>query len=166
MKTTTTTTATPQSQELHLSPLPAGKRHKSIQAQNESSSATEAQQKRSLGISRAAKATFIIVFFFVFCWLPYSLLVTIGFFCRACFLEIPYKVLDILFMLCLLNSAINPIIYSFRTPRFKSAVKGMCGKRRKVRLSGKERNRNKCRVAQSTETPPDAVLSFDNAGVV
>jgi len=69
-------------------------------------------------------------------------------------------------MMEFLNSAINPLIYSFRTPRFKKAVKGMFGKRREVRQSGKERKRKKCAIGQSTESPPDAVLSFDNSGVV
>jgi len=69
-------------------------------------------------------------------------------------------------MMEFLNSAINPLIYSFRTPRFKKSVKGMFGKRREVRQSGKERKRKNCAIGQSTETPLDAVLSFDNSAVV
>ena len=54
--------ANTQPQELHLSPLPAEKRHnESNQEQNQSSSATDAQQKHALRLFRAAKTTFIIV---------------------------------------------------------------------------------------------------------
>ena len=81
---------------------------------------------------RAAKTTFLIVFSFVVCWLPYSFLVITNILCWKCAIDIAkYPELGTVFlMLGYLNSAINPVLYSFRSSEFKKAVKDFIRRRR------------------------------------
>ena len=81
---------------------------------------------------RAAKTTFLIVFSFVVCWLPYSFLVITNILCWKCAIDIAkYPELSTVFlMLGYLNSAINPVLYSFRSSEFKKAVKDFIRRRR------------------------------------
>ena len=83
-------------------------------------------QKRN---TRAAKTTFLIVFSFIVCWLPQTLLSITGSFCRVCHMKVPHQVHSIFLMMGYLNSSINPILYSFRSPEFTKAVKQILGKR-------------------------------------
>lgn len=135
----------PQPLELSFSPRPSRQtRNKSSQGKYEGPAVTNTQRQHSLRETRASKTTFIIVFAFVLCWLPYTLITITGTLCKACHLKIPPQVYSFLLMMGYLNSAINPVIYSFRTPRFKEAIKGILRNRCRVLvLSGKQHNGQK-----------------------
>lgn len=77
--------------------------------------------------ARAAKTTFLIVSSFIFCWLPWTLLSITLAFCQECPYTVPDEVIDVLLMLGFSNTAINPILYSFRSPEFKKAVREIIG---------------------------------------
>nr|XP_058963603.1 5-hydroxytryptamine receptor 2B-like [Pocillopora verrucosa] len=81
---------------------------------------------------RAAKTTFLIVFSFVVYWLPFSFLSITYNLCWKCAIDIAkYPKLNTFFlMLGFLNSAINPVLYSFRSSEFKKAVKDFIRRRR------------------------------------
>ncbi|CAH3126955.1 unnamed protein product, partial [Pocillopora meandrina] len=81
---------------------------------------------------RAARTTFLIVFSFVVCWLPYSFLSITYILCRKCAIDIAKhrELLTFFLMLGYLNSAINPVLYSFRSSEFKKAVKDFIKRRR------------------------------------
>ncbi|XP_022806997.1 5-hydroxytryptamine receptor 2B-like [Stylophora pistillata] len=87
-------------------------------------------QKRN---SRAAKTTILIVFSFVLCWFPHTLWSITYSFCKECFINVSYSLLSYMstffLMLGYLNSALNPILYSFRTPEFQKAVTRSLAKR-------------------------------------
>ena len=120
--------------ELSFSSLPDGqRRNKSSQAKHEGSTATNTQRRHSLRVTRASKTTFITVFAFVLCWLPYTLLSITGSLCQACHFKIPPQVYSFLLLMGYLNSVINPVIYSFRTRRFKEAIKGILRNKRRER---------------------------------
>ncbi|XP_078378053.1 alpha-1A adrenergic receptor-like [Oculina patagonica] len=131
-------------------------------AENETTPVSKLEQKRN---TRAAKTTFLIVFAFVFCWLPYTLLsITENFYNEFARQErVPRQVLTFLLMMGYLNSAINPILYSFRIPKFKKAIKEMIGNKRHL---PRRENWMKTRRAWRSDAKslPD-VLCFDNLGV-
>ena len=81
---------------------------------------------------RAARTTFLVVFSFVVCWLPYSFLSITSNLCRKCAIDIAkHPELHTFFlMLGYLNSATNPVLYSFRSSEFKKAVKDFIKRRR------------------------------------
>ena len=81
---------------------------------------------------RAARTTFLIVFSFVVCWLPHSFLSITYILCRKCAIDIAKhpELLTFFLMLGYLNSAINPVLYSFRSSEFKKAVKDFIKRRR------------------------------------
>ena len=81
---------------------------------------------------RAAKTTFLIVFSFVVCWLPYSFLSITYNSCWKCAIDIAKypKLKTVFLMFGFLNSAINPVLYSFRSSEFKKAVKDFIRRRR------------------------------------
>lgn len=70
---------------------------------------------------KAAKSLFILVFTFVTCWCPYTLLTLIRALCKyedACVSSLIY---EITFWLLWLNSTINPLLYSFLHVKFREA---------------------------------------------
>ena len=84
---------------------------------------------------RAARTTFLIVFSFVVCWLPHSFLSITSILCWKCAIDIAKhrELLTFFLMLGYLNSAINPVLYSFRSSEFKKAVKDFIRRRRPFR---------------------------------
>ena len=82
---------------------------------------------------RAAKTTFLIVFSFVVCWLPHSFLSIISTACMTCASKIPHYLRWVFLMMGYLNSAVNPVLYSFRSSEFKKAVKDFIRKKRLFR---------------------------------
>lgn len=113
--------------ELSVNLPPTKQKHIELNRPQNENTVRKLQQKRS---ARAAKTTFLIVFSFVFCWLPFTILSMIGAFCHVCFGTVPPQVFSVLLMMGYLNSAINPILYSFRSLEFKKAVREMmCNKR-------------------------------------
>uniref|UniRef100_A0A8C5SGZ8 G-protein coupled receptors family 1 profile domain-containing protein n=1 Tax=Laticauda laticaudata TaxID=8630 RepID=A0A8C5SGZ8_LATLA len=70
---------------------------------------------------RTATSLFIILFFFILCWLPLHVLNTIMLLCPKCC--IPTQLILATIILSHANSAINPVIYVFRMRSFRDALK-------------------------------------------
>ena len=102
----------------------------SMQSQHDAILIRKLQQRNT----RAAKTTFLIVPSFVVCWLPHSYLSIMynDILCRKCAIDIKkHPELGTVFpMLSYLNSAINPILYSFPSSEFKKAAKDFISRRR------------------------------------
>ena len=130
------------------------------QAQDRRSATAISQQKDTVRNNMASKTTFMIVFAFAFCWLPFTLLSMTASVCKACSVKIPSQVFDIFLMMEYFNSTINPLLYSFRTPRFMKAFRGMIRNKCKICKNGKE---NRC--LPRSDNSPLAALSFTNLGL-
>ncbi|CAF0947993.1 unnamed protein product [Adineta steineri] len=70
---------------------------------------------------RAAKNLFILVFAFVICWCPYTLLTLVRAVCKQADKCIPSLIYEITFWLLWLNSTINPFLYSCLHVKFREA---------------------------------------------
>ena len=118
-------------------------------------------QKRN---SRAAKTTFLIVFSFVFCWFPHTLCSITFSICKQCFINVPYNIYTYVtgFFLVLgyLNSALNPILYSFRSPEFQKAVKIFLVKRSTSsnKHSGRKLSHPRLSITKSTSVDRETRL--------
>jgi histamine receptor H3 len=89
---------------------------------NSSTSYTKPPTSTSLARDRkAAKNLFILVFAFVICWCPYTLLTLIRALCTPEDKYISSFVYEITFWLLWLNSTINPLLYSFLHVKFRKA---------------------------------------------
>ena len=152
--------------ELCFNSLPTDQRRRIElhQLQNETTAVRKLEQKRN---TRAAKTTFLIVFSFVFCWLPYTLLSIVTSFCivQVCHFTVPSQALTFLLLMGYVNSAINPILYSFRSPEFKKAFKEMVRKKRRLLRNSKETGMKTRRAWQSDAKSLSDVLCFDNLAV-
>lgn len=145
----------------HSFASPLGKNSFSCnQAQDRRSATAISQKKDTIRNNMAAKTTFMIVFGFAFCWLPFTLLSMTLSACKDCYVKIPNQLFDIFLMMGYFNSTINPVLYSFRTPRFKKAFKGMIRNKCKICKNGKG---NRC--LPRSDNSSLAVLSFTNLGV-
>lgn len=71
---------------------------------------------------KLSKTLLIIVSLSLVCWLPAVLLYTVIYLCPDCILE-AVKVMLTATVLHLLNSVINPIVYTYRMPMFKEALR-------------------------------------------
>lgn len=72
---------------------------------------------------RAAKRIAVIVSVFLLCWVPYSILSIIGNMCNKCLVQIPHEVFYVTLMTGYLNTALNPILYSFNNRNFMDSYK-------------------------------------------
>ena len=77
---------------------------------------------------RFSKTFFIVVAVSLLFWFPAFVVHTINHFCPQCFSR---TVLNLVNILHLANSMVNPFVYSFRMPIFKEALKKCCGKHAK-----------------------------------
>ncbi|XP_022806996.1 5-hydroxytryptamine receptor 2A-like [Stylophora pistillata] len=111
----------------------------------------------------AAKTTFLIVFSFVVCWLPFSFLSIIATLCLTCARKNPSFLMEIFLMMGYLNSAINPVLYSFRSSEFKKAVKDFIRKKRLFRVD-QIRTKNTYAIERRTPTLQN-IPSTDDFGV-
>ena len=102
----------------------------SMQSQHDAILIRKLQQQNT----RAAKTTFLIVPSFVVCWLSHSYLSIMynDILCRKCAIDIKKhpELGTVLPMLSYLNSAINPVLYSFPSSEFKKATKDFISRRR------------------------------------
>ncbi|XP_006017537.1 sphingosine 1-phosphate receptor 4 [Alligator sinensis] len=73
---------------------------------------------------RLLKTVLIILGAFIFCWSPLFALLLIDAFCKPQACKHPYP-LDFALAMAVLNSAINPIIYSFRSADVRQAIVGL-----------------------------------------
>ncbi|CAG7832315.1 unnamed protein product, partial [Allacma fusca] len=81
---------------------------------------------------KAAKTLAIITGAFVFCWLPFFIMVLIMALCSVC--PLPQYVFSALQWLGYFNSTLNPIIYTLFSPEFRMAFKRiLCGNRARGR---------------------------------
>lgn len=67
--------------------------------------------------------TLVIVFAFVFCWTPYTLLDLINIINADYYLSIDAYVKDFVLLIAFGNSCINPLIYGSHINVFKSAYR-------------------------------------------
>lgn len=72
---------------------------------------------------RAAKRIAVIVSVFLLCWLPYSILSIIGNLCHECLLNIPQEAFYVTLVTGYLNSALNPVLYSFNNRNFMDSYR-------------------------------------------
>ncbi|CAG2110464.1 unnamed protein product [Medioppia subpectinata] len=70
---------------------------------------------------KKAQKLFIIVVFFMLCWIPLYTLNTINVFCHDCFKSKP--VFDVLIILSHLNSVGSPFLYAFHMKDFREALR-------------------------------------------
>ena len=78
-------------------------------------------------VLRLSRTFFIVTALSLVFWLPAFIVYTTGEFCTTCFSPL---ILEIVNVLRLANSMVNPFIYSFRMPIFKDALKGCQKKQR------------------------------------
>lgn len=69
---------------------------------------------------RTATSLFIILFFFILCWLPLHILNSVMLLCPTCC--IPSQLTLATIILSHANSAINPVVYVFRVRSFRDAL--------------------------------------------
>ena len=89
---------------------------------------------------KAAKTLGIIMGVFLFCWLPFFLWYMTQNLCDACYT--PDIVVDILFWIGYINSAVNPLIYAAFNQDFKIAFKRLLRLDRCNSMYAKWRNTN------------------------
>lgn len=89
---------------------------------NEDSGNITSEKKRIKRGVKAAKTIAIIVSAFLLCWMPMTLMSTISSLCEDCIPANVYPgVFNSLLVLAYLNSALNPILYSFLNREFREA---------------------------------------------
>ncbi|XP_062995831.1 adenosine receptor A1-like [Elgaria multicarinata webbii] len=84
-----------------------------------------AQERRRIIVRKelqTATSLFIILFFFVICWLPVHILNTVMLLCPSCC--VPNQLTLATIILSHANSAINPVVYVFRVRSFRKALEG------------------------------------------
>ena len=113
----------------HFRPSPPTERKRRLELTRFQSETADSKLKQRRN-ARAAKTTILIVSSFIFCWLPWTSLSIALVFCLDCFHRVPDEVSKFLWMLGFSNTAINPILYSCRSPEFKKAVREIIGNSR------------------------------------
>ncbi|XP_066520122.1 adenosine receptor A1-like [Hoplias malabaricus] len=94
---------------------------------------------------RLATSLGLVLGFFAVCWLPLFIMMTVKFYGQN--IEVPFVAIDTVVLLSHANSAINPIVYSFKIPKIKEA----CRKLWMRNFSGEEHQQNKQSSAQSND---------------
>ena len=89
---------------------------------NEDSATITSEKKRIKRNIKAAKTIAIIVSTFLLCWMPQTLTSTVGSLCRAC-LVVNAELWTAFMVLAYMNSAMNPILYSFFNQQFRESFK-------------------------------------------
>lgn len=89
---------------------------------NEDSATTTSEKKRIKRNIKAAKTIAIIVSTFLLCWIPLTLTSTVGSLCKEC-LIVNAELWTALMVLAYMNSAMNPILYSFFNQQFRESFR-------------------------------------------
>ena len=74
---------------------------------------------------KKAQKLFVIVLFFMFCWLPLYTSNTIMAFCQKSYCKPSDNLMDILIILSHINSAGSPFLYAFQMKDFRNTLKRM-----------------------------------------
>lgn len=90
---------------------------------NEDSATITSEKKRIKRNIKAAKTIAIIVSTFLLCWIPLTLTSTVGSLCRECLVVNAAELWPVLMVLAYINSAMNPILYSFFNQQFRESFK-------------------------------------------
>lgn len=90
---------------------------------NEDSATITSEKKRIKRNIKAAKTIAIIVSTFLLCWIPLTLTSTVGSLCRKCLMVNAPELWPVLMVLAYINSAMNPILYSFFNQQFRESFK-------------------------------------------
>ena len=80
------------------------------------------RQRTSEQIKKLSKTLFIVISTSLVCWIPSVVLYCVTFLCPEC---VPFLVFRIFNLCRLANSLVNPIIYCFKIPMFREALKQM-----------------------------------------
>ena len=83
----------------------------------------DSQNRRNMARNiKLSKTMFIVIGLSLICWLPAAVLYTIIYVCSHCILEVETIILTAK-ALHLANSVVNPIVYNYRMPMFKEALR-------------------------------------------
>ena len=95
---------------------------------------TEPEQKAKL-----SRTLFIVIAASLFFWFPCMVIYAVHFLCLKC---IPFIVVHIFNVFRLANSAVNPIIYSFRIPVFRETLKRikLCKRSKQYTVNNRPKN--------------------------
>ena len=85
----------------------------------------ESQNRKNMERNiKLSKTLFIVISASLICWLPAALLYTVVRLCPSCILDSPKRlIMLIVLVLHLANSVVNPVLYSYRMPMFKEALR-------------------------------------------
>ena len=78
------------------------------------------RERASERIKKLSKTLFIVIFTSLACWIPSVVLYCVHSLCPEC---VPFFVVGIFNLCRLVNSLLNPIVYCFRIPMFREALK-------------------------------------------
>ncbi|KAK2856730.1 hypothetical protein Q5P01_005465 [Channa striata] len=81
---------------------------------------SKANTRREL---RKAISFFLVLFFFMVCWIPIHIINCLVLFCQQC--EVPMSLTLAAILLSHANSALNPILYAYRMRSFRHTLIGM-----------------------------------------
>lgn len=109
-------------------------KRRSVDFRNQSSE-SQASLRSKLREKEVAKTICVVIVVFALCWLPTFISEHIALFCPDCLSQ---QINNFLNLFGLMNSFCNPIIYAFKMPKFRAAVKFLfCGNQNGTRKTGK-----------------------------
>ena len=101
------------------------------QMHDSQSEQNKARQRAIMMENKLTKTYLIMLAVFLCCYIPSCIMIYLMNLCHTCSCELIHWLRDFHFVFITVNSLINPFLYAFRLPNFKSAVKGMlCGANR------------------------------------
>ena len=98
------------------------------QMHDSQSEQNKARQRAIVMENKLTKTYLIMLAVFLSCYIPSCIMIYLMNLCHTCSCELIHWLRDFHFVFITVNSLINPFLYAFRLPNFKSAVKRMlCG---------------------------------------
>ena len=89
---------------------------------------------------------FFVILLFIAAWTPFMVINIVMFFCGHC--VIPNNVAYVSKLLHYSNSAVNPLVYGYRLPEFKRALRILIKSRKKLRFASRSFNQSSFEVRQ------------------
>lgn len=89
---------------------------------------------------------FFVILLFIAAWTPFMVINIVMFFCGHC--VIPNTVAYVSKLLHYSNSAVNPLVYGYRLPEFKRALRFLIKSRKKLRFASLSFNQSSFEVRQ------------------